>query len=88
MKVLALHMFSLPAAGTFFLDKKENFLCYFCLDTKVTNKSRPDRNLSEQPQKFLKKTFFNEIPSAVPRRQISEWPVSVFHLKLFNIRNS
>jgi hypothetical protein len=52
----------LPPAGSFFLDKKG------------TKKSRPTRNLSDQPHKFMKKTFFSEISSATPRRQISEWP--------------
>jgi hypothetical protein len=57
-------------------------LCYFFLDEKVAKKSRPNRNLSDQPHKFLKKTFFNEISSADPGRQISEWPLK--NKKLFN----
>jgi len=50
-------------------------VCYFFLDEKVAKKSRPNRNLSDQPYKFLKKPFFNEISSADPGRQISKWPL-------------
>jgi hypothetical protein len=50
-------------------------VCYFFLDEKVAKKSRPNRNLSDHPHQFLKKTFFCEISSADPGRQISEWPL-------------
>ena len=56
------------------LDQKGFFPCYFCLDTKVTKKSRPDRNLPEQSPKFLKKIFFDGISSTTLFRKISEWP--------------
>ena len=46
------------------LDQKVYFLCYFCLDTKVTKKSRPNRNLPEWIQKFRKKIFFCGISSS------------------------
>jgi hypothetical protein len=74
--------FSLPS-GTYFLkDQKVIFLCYFCLDTKVTKKSRPNRNLTEQSQKFRKKIFFCGISSTTLFRQISEWPLKKIYISL------
>ena len=47
---------------------------YFFLDEKVAKKSRPNRNLLKQTQKFRKKTFFCGISSFPFFQQISEWP--------------